>query len=113
LRIAVIKSGDIVDQKEAIARVASQPLGHVLVIVVAIGLAGYSLWGLDRAFLDPLKRGWSLGGIFTRLGYLSSGLAYAALLWFAVQIMMGASHHERSTQEWTAAALANLSAHGP
>jgi hypothetical protein len=107
LRIAISKRGDIVDQKEAIAKVAHQPLGHVLLFVLAAGLAGYAVWGLYRAFLDPLKRGWSLGGVLTRLGYLGSGLAYAALLWFSIQLMLGAPNHEGSTQEWTATALAH------
>ncbi|HET9328301.1 MAG TPA: DUF1206 domain-containing protein [Candidatus Eisenbacteria bacterium] len=106
LRIAVSSKGDAIDQKEAIETLGNQPLGNVLVVIVAVGLAGYALWGLYRALLDPLKRGWSLAGVFTRLGYLTSGLAYGALLWFAVQIMLGTPHDERSTQEWTAGALA-------
>jgi hypothetical protein len=105
LRMGVSSSGDAIDQREAIATLADQPLGNLLLFAVAVGLAGYSLWGMYRAVLDPLKRGRSLGGVLTRLGYLTSGLAYAALLWFAVQIMLGAPHQDHSTQDWTARAL--------
>src|SRR6185369_912778 len=66
-----------ITQKRAIELVGDQPFGRVVLVV---GLAGYALWGLYRAFFDPLGRGRSASGIFTRLGYLTSGLAYLGFL---------------------------------
>ncbi len=77
------------NQQGAIATIGRQPFGHYLLIVVAIGLAGYALWGFIRAILDPLHKGTDAKGIITRLGYLFSGVSYAALLLPTISYIQG------------------------
>ena len=37
-----------------LAAMASLPSGRILLMLMVVGLVGYSLWGLIRAFFDPL-----------------------------------------------------------
>jgi hypothetical protein len=80
--------GQITNQQGALNTIAQQPGGRILLIVVAVGLAGYALWGLIRAALDPLHKGNDTKGTIARLGYLVSGISYGALCYAAVQLIM-------------------------
>jgi hypothetical protein len=80
IQLATQGRGQITDQQGAIALVGRQPFGKFLLILIAIGLAGYALWGLVRALLDPMNKGSDWKGMVARTGYLISGLSYAALL---------------------------------
>lgn len=90
VQVALGAGGDTTDKGGAIAAIGAQPLGRILLILVAIGLAGYTLWGLVRAIVDPLKKGKSLKGLAERGGYLLSALSYATLLVPTVQVIFGA-----------------------
>jgi hypothetical protein len=107
LRLAIDSQGASVSQTKAIAALGRQPLGNVLIFVLAVGLAGYALWGFYRALLDPLERGRSVGGLLIRLGYLISGLAYASFLWFALRLMTGDRPDDAATQAWIGRALSH------
>jgi hypothetical protein len=80
IQVAVFGQGKITNQQGAIAAIGAQSGGRILLIIIAVGLAGYALWGLIRAALDPLGKGNDAKGTVTRLGYLISGISYAALL---------------------------------
>ncbi len=68
------------DQQGALRVFAAQPIGRVLLILVMIGLVGYSLWGLIRIFFDPLHIGSHPVGIVQRLWYFSSVASYSSLI---------------------------------
>ena len=91
----------------AVEMIAQHPLGRLLMIPIAVGLAGYSLWGVVRAVLDPLHRGHSPKGIGTRLGYALSGLAFAGLFAAAIRFLAGAVNHIPKDRDWTVALLAH------
>lgn len=80
VQLAIGAGGRTTDYAGAIELIGAQPLGHLLLALVAAGLAGYSLWGFVRAILDPLGRGTSLKGLMERAGFLISGLSYGALV---------------------------------
>lgn len=82
--------GKITDQQGALATVASQPYGRILLIVITIGLAGYALWGFYRAIFDPWHKGTDTKGIIARIGYAVSGLIYGLLVVPAYQLVKGA-----------------------
>jgi hypothetical protein len=80
LQLAVGAGGATTTPTSAIALIGRQPLGKYLLVVVAAGLAGYSLWGFVRAILDPLGRGTSAKGLLDRAGFFFSGVSYGILL---------------------------------
>jgi Domain of Unknown Function (DUF1206) len=92
LRIALgIGGGQATDLSGSMVYVIGNPFGKLVLIVVVIGLAAYSLWGFVRAIYDPLHRGSDASGYMARLGFVSSALSYAAIVVFALQILAGSS----------------------
>ena len=86
VKLAVGAGGKATDQSGALKTIADQPFGKVMLILVAIGLAGYSLWRLLHALLGhgPEKH----DGTFDRLAALGSGIAYAIVCAIAVDILL-------------------------
>jgi hypothetical protein len=80
LQLAAGAGGATATPTSAIALIGRQPLGKWLLVAVAAGLAGYSLWGFVRALLDPLGRGSDARGLIDRTGFLVSGVSYGLLL---------------------------------
>lgn len=74
-------SGGEASQTGAIAQIAQNSYGVVLLVVVAAGLVLYSSWRLVSVLLpgDDDLQGW-----LTRAGYLVSAIIYLALAWTAV-----------------------------
>lgn len=83
-------SGDTnASQQGALRAIAGQPFGKVLLILVAIGLGGYSLWRLARALLGHGPEGSDSG--FDRVAAFASGVVYAGLCAIAVETLLGSS----------------------
>jgi hypothetical protein len=80
LELAVGAGGAATNPTSAIALIGHQPFGKLLLAVIAVGLAGYALWGFVRAIFDPLGRGTDTKGWIDRAGFLFSGISYAGLL---------------------------------
>jgi Domain of Unknown Function (DUF1206) len=89
IKLALGSGGTSADQQGALRTIAEQPFGKVLLIVVAIGLGGYSLWRLARAFLGHGPEGSDSG--FDRVAAFASGVVYAGLCAIAVKILLGSS----------------------
>jgi uncharacterized membrane protein YesL len=79
-----------------------------VLIVAAIGLAAYSLWGFTRAIYDPLHRGRDASGYMARLGFVSSALSYAAIVYFAIQLLAGSG---ATTNDGTKNTIASVLTH--
>jgi len=90
LGIAVsFSGGQTTDLTGSLVFLISNPFGKLVLIVAAIGLTAYSLWGFTRAIYDPLRRGKGAGGYAARLGFATSAVSYAAIVIFAVKILVG------------------------
>ena len=87
IKLALGHGGKTVNQQGALRTIAHQPFGKVLLIMVAIGLGGYSLWRLVRAALGHGPEGSDKG--FERVAALGSGIVYAVLCVVAVSILLG------------------------
>ena len=87
VKLAVGVGGTKADQQGAMTAIARQPFGKVLLILVAIGLAGYALWRLFRALLGHGPEG--SDSTFDRVAALASGLVYAGLCALAITILLG------------------------
>src|ERR1700730_10978581 len=103
-----IVGGKTTDLTGSLVFLISNPLGKFVLVVAAIGLAAYSLWGFIRAIYDPLHRGRDTKGIAARIGFLTSAFSYAAIAFFALQILggQGAASHD-STQKTVSTLLTN------
>jgi fumarate reductase subunit D len=99
IKLAVGAGGKTTDQSGALKTLAQQPFGEVLLVLVAIGLAGYALWRLSHALLGHGPE--RTDSRFDRLAALGSGIAYAAIFAVAVEILVGSgggsSGHESTT----------------
>jgi hypothetical protein len=88
LQMAAGAGGATTSPTSAVALIGRQPAGKLLLVLVIAGLAGYSLWGLVRATLDPLGRGTKPKGLVDRAGFLFSGLSYGLLIIPAVLALL-------------------------
>ena len=103
-----IGRGTTTDSKGALRVIYDQPLGQVLLAIVAIGLFGYSIWLFVQAFLDPEhtarkpKR-----GPFVRIGRFIAGLLHVALGLYSIGLITGIAlgSEEDGTKSWTARLL--------
>ena len=87
LKLALGSGGKTTSQQGALATIAREPFGAALLIVVAIGLAGYAVWRLVCAAVGP--RDSADDGVSERVPALASGIVYAALCFTAVRILFG------------------------
>jgi Domain of Unknown Function (DUF1206) len=87
VKLAIGAGGKTTDQSGALRTIAHQPFGKALLVLVAIGLAGYSLWRLLHALLGHGPERSDSG--FERLAALGSGIAYGAICALAVEILLG------------------------
>lgn len=92
----------------ALATIAQQPFGKLLMIVLAVGLAGYALWRFVRGIVDPERKGTDAKGLAKRIGYVISGFAYGGLALTAAQIARGAGRSTGSTAQDATARLMAL-----
>ena len=88
VKLALGAGGKTTNQQGALKTVAHQPFGKVLLVLVAVGLAGYALWRLTRAVLGHGSEASDSG--FDRVAAFASGVVYAALCAIAVEIIVGA-----------------------
>ena len=88
-RLALGAGGKLVDQEGAFHAVAHQPLGSLLLTLLAIGLAAYALWRLVRAAIGHGPEGVDSGT--DRVVALASGLVYAGLCVVALRVLIGSA----------------------
>jgi hypothetical protein len=103
LKLALGDGGKATNQQGALKTIAGQPFGKTLLILVAVGLAGYALWRLTRAALGHGPEQSDSG--MDRVAALASGIVYAALCVTAVKIVAGASTGSGSPKKATGGVL--------
>lgn len=77
------RSGAVVDQRHSVQSLQSLPGGRVLLGLVAIGLAGYSLLRIAQGVFDTEHKGKDGKGLLRRFVYIVDGLYYTSLVAFA------------------------------
>ena len=103
LQLALGTGGRSTNQQGALKTVAEGPFGKTMLVVLAIGLAGYGLWRLARAALGHGRQQRDSGG--ERVAALASGIAYAILCVAAVRILMGSGTGSGTPKEATGGVL--------
>ncbi len=104
---AALSAGEQVEGSEgALATILRQPFGKVLLGIVALGLAGYVLWRVVQALLDPEHKGSEAKGIGARIGYGISAAMYAGLTLEAVRLVRGSGGGQGGgAQHWSAVVM--------
>jgi fumarate reductase subunit D len=105
IQVALGVGGTTTNQQGAMKTIAHQPFGKVLLILVAIGLVGYTLWRLLHALLGHGPEDSDSG--FERIAAFGSGIVYAGLCAIAVEILLGSgsSGGSSNTSKTTAGIL--------
>ena len=77
------------DRHGALHAIAEQPFGKGLLILLALGLAGYALWRLAQAVLDRDLEGEDPKGLAKRGAALAKAFWYGALCVLTVSAIFG------------------------
>jgi fumarate reductase subunit D len=108
-----VGGGQTTDLSGSLVFLITNPFGKLTLIVVVIGLSAYSLWGFTRAIYDPLHRGKDAGGYAARLGFVSSAVSYALIVFFAFQILLGSGGTAGDSTQKTIATILTHPGGGP
>jgi hypothetical protein len=110
LQVAFGQGGEMTDTRGALASLARETWGTVLLALLSVGLMGYVLWRVVQAVMDPDGKGRGPKGIVLRVGYLVSGGIHASLALAALRLALGTggvgTHGDQSARSWTARLLA-------
>ena len=82
LKLALGDGGKATNQQDALKTIADRPFGKTLLVLVAIGLAGYALWRLIRAAVGHGAEQRDSGS--DRVTALASGIAYGIIMSFRI-----------------------------
>lgn len=111
LQVAVGGRGTVADSQGAIVTMSKTPFGSFLLVIILIGLVGYSLWGVVRALFDVLHKGSDMKGLAARAGYAISAVSYGFLALATFGLLTGAASaasngsQTTQTQQTTASIL--------
>lgn len=103
LKLAFGDGGKATNQQGALKEIAGQSFGKVLLVLLAVGLAGYAGWRLVRAAIGhgPEKSQETKD----RIADLASGVAYVALCFTAVKLVTGQKTGSGSPKQATGGIL--------
>jgi hypothetical protein len=92
----------------AMTELMQQPLGRVILAVLAVGLVGYAAWRLVQAVLDPERKGTGLKALAKRASYLFTCVVYLGMAAAAVRLALGGppEHDTFSAARWTRPVMA-------
>lgn len=106
-----VAGGETTDARGAIVEILDEPFGHVMTILLIIGLFGYSAWRLVQTFKDVDDHGTDFKGLAIRFGLFVSAITHAALAIFAIGLVTGdggSSSSSASGSGWLEGGLAQL-----
>ncbi|HEY7794418.1 MAG TPA: DUF1206 domain-containing protein [Gaiellaceae bacterium] len=90
------------DKGGALRTIAEQPFGKGLLLLLAVGLAGYAAWRLAQGFLDRDHEGSSPKGLAKRAGALTKAGWYGVLSGLTVSVLIGGNGGNGNEQQTTA-----------
>lgn len=86
---AAWSAGKVEGSEGALSTLRGQPFGWTLLAMMAVGLAGYVVWRVVQATMDPENKGSDAKGLGARAGYAISAVAYTGLALEAVRLLSG------------------------
>ena len=103
LELALGVGGETTSQQGALKELVREPFGEILLIVTAVGLAGYAAWRLVRAAVGHGRE--VEDDTVDRVGGLVSGIGYALLCATAIQILVGSGSGSGGASQTTGGVL--------
>ena len=103
LELALGEGGKATNQTGALKTISGQSFGEVLLVLLAIGLGGYSLWRLLRAAVGHGAEQRDSAG--DRIAALASGIAYGILCITAIKILTESGAGSGTPKEATGGVL--------
>jgi hypothetical protein len=97
--LAVDSGGKATSREGALATVADEGWGKLLLAALALGFAAYGFWRLLQALFDRADEGSGIGGLAKRAGYLGRAAIYGVLTYTAIRLLMGSGEGESQTRE--------------
>jgi len=88
---ALGKGGQVTGSEGVIRKIATQPFGHIVLLLLGVGLLGYAVWCVFQALFDSEHARTDGSSVIRRVGWALSGLVHAALGVSALQLMDGTS----------------------
>jgi hypothetical protein len=98
--------GKLTTSSGALYTIAKQPFGSVVLMVLAVGLAGYAMWQVIMTVFDPEHKGNDAKGWIARISYLIIAAIYFGLCINAIKIIFRASISTSSEKYQTLSAKA-------
>jgi hypothetical protein len=102
IQVALGEGGRATSREGALATIAQDGLGKVLLAGLALGFAAYALWRFASAFAEREKDDDASGKAKNwgkRAGYVGRGLIYAGLTYATITILAGSGGGESQSQE--------------
>jgi hypothetical protein len=89
LKVAVGRGGGLEDRQGAIATLADESFGEVLLVLLVVGFASYAVWRFCEAFFDRGGEGDDAKGLGKRAASFGKGALYTGLAIGVVTILVG------------------------
>lgn len=83
-----LSGGKITDTKGVIQYIQVQPFGYYILVLLLLGLIGYSTWRFIQAIFDADDHGEKLKGYALRAGLLISSLSHSLLAFYLAKILL-------------------------
>ena len=91
LRYALGWGGGVTGPQGALEQLLAEPLGELLLAVLATGLGAYAVWMFVEAFADPERKGSGLQGLAERGAFFVTGIGYALLARATIHLLIAES----------------------
>lgn len=100
--------GETGGAENAILKIAHQPYGNILLVLLGIGLFGHVLWRMVQAFGDPEHKGHDAKGLARRFGMFLSGCIYLTTAFFTTALILNAGSSGGGSPEQRSAAILSV-----
>lgn len=101
-QVALGTGGKTTGTGGALESVGSQPLGKIVLVLLALGLLSYALWKLVQGIMDPDEKGKDVQGIVRRVAYGGSALIHLGIAFSALEELLGTEGQSTTLDQWTA-----------
>ena len=97
--LAIGGGGKAASREGALATLADETYGKVILVALALGFAAYGLWRLVQAIFDRDDEGSSAKGLAKRATYVGRAVLYGALTYTTIRLLTGSGGGESQTGE--------------